>query len=386
MSKANGSLGENMPESASSTRQAVPPYLGKKLTGLSFFAIVAVVFIHAYNYTDTFLTPATTITEGLHVGAMIQYFVSNALARFATPLFFCISGYLFFVAFRRFTFKGYLRKLGKRAYTLLVPYLFWVGLWTGIAALLVTTAGWDAFPILSGKVGGLFGGEWWRIFTDPVVFQAWYLKDLFKLAVLSPIVYLAVKYLRWGAPLLAAIPWVLDYTLPYMPNCDGLLFFTLGAYFAVRGVVLPGMNAPVRDKRILVALPCVWASLCIAYTVLAAVGKRLGVPSLLMLAMYKLCAASGVCAVYVLYDALSDKLTQSKLFAVAATEHFFVYILHEPLQHMAYESALSACSADWVHMLCYAGLPVFFVAAGVALSFGIRKLSPKLHSFLTGNR
>ena len=41
--------------SAASTRETVNPYLSQKLKLLSFVAMICVVFIHAYNYTDTFL-------------------------------------------------------------------------------------------------------------------------------------------------------------------------------------------------------------------------------------------------------------------------------------------------------------------------------------------
>ena len=41
-------------------------YLSKKISFLSLISMLAVVFIHAYNYTDTFLQPHTIITEGLH--------------------------------------------------------------------------------------------------------------------------------------------------------------------------------------------------------------------------------------------------------------------------------------------------------------------------------
>ncbi len=368
------------------TRQAVSPYLSRKLRLLSLLAMVCVVLIHAYNYTDTFLQPTTMITEGLHVGAMVQFFLSNAATRFATPLFFCISGYLFFVAFRRFTFGGYLRKLGKRAYTLLVPYLVWVGLWTGVAALLVWAAGFDTFPILGEKLGGLYAGEWWRIFTDPVPFQAWYILDLFKLVIVSPIIYVAVKYLRLGAVALAAIPWAIDYSIPYFVNCDGLLFFTLGAYLAVRAVEFPGKDGPMRKNWLYYTMPCVWVAVCIAYTVLSAVGRSISLHAVVLLVMYKLCVLSGFCAVFVLYDMIGESVKDSKFVNVLASGTFMLYITHEPLQHMAFQTILRYTQADWAHMLCYFALPAVLISIGVGLSVGIRALSPKLHAFLTGGR
>lgn len=47
---------------------AVGEYLSGKIKFLSALSMVFVVFIHAYNYTDTFLQPMTCITEGMHGG------------------------------------------------------------------------------------------------------------------------------------------------------------------------------------------------------------------------------------------------------------------------------------------------------------------------------
>ena len=373
--------------SAASTRETVNPYLSQKLKLLSFVAMICVVFIHAYNYTDTFLQPSTMLTEGLSGGPIVQFLISNALARFATPLFFAISGYLFFAAFGKFTFKKYFVKLGNRARTVLLPYAIWVALWTGIAALTVWAVGMDYFPILNEKLGKLFAGEWWRVLNDPVPFQAWYLLDLFKLAILSPIIYFAVKYLRWGAPLIFAVLWAMDYSIPYyFPNCDGMFFFTLGAYFAVREIKFPGKEHPIKRNALSYIIPCVWVALCITYAMLSAAAKQINVPWYVLSALYKLNQILGFCSVFILYDFVSDKVIHSKFVNVVASGSFFVYILHEPLQHMMFQLVLKYTNADWAHMLCYFVLPATIIATAIGLSVGIRALCPKLHSVLTGGR
>lgn len=55
------------------------------------------VFCHAYNFFDRFLQPTTILAEQNFPGAMLQFFISNGLVRFAVPLFFAFSGYLFSV-------------------------------------------------------------------------------------------------------------------------------------------------------------------------------------------------------------------------------------------------------------------------------------------------
>ncbi len=94
------------------TRESVSPYLSRKLSVLSFVAMVCVVFIHAYNYTDTFLQPTTMISEGFHPGAMVQFLISNALARFATPLFFCHIGLFVFCRVSQAYLQGLFGQVG----------------------------------------------------------------------------------------------------------------------------------------------------------------------------------------------------------------------------------------------------------------------------------
>lgn len=102
-------------------------YLSKKIKFLSFFAMIGVVYCHTYNYFDRFLQSRTVLSEGANPGAMLQFFISNGLVRFAVPLFFIFSGHLFFVHFE-FTWKGYLQKVLKRVRTLVVPFLIWTAL------------------------------------------------------------------------------------------------------------------------------------------------------------------------------------------------------------------------------------------------------------------
>ena len=106
-------------------------YLSKKIKILSFFAIVGVVFCHAYNYYDRFLLSRTFIAEGTVPGAMLQFFISNALVRFAVPMFFMFSAYLFFVKFE-FSWNEYLKKVVKRIYSLLLPFVLWTAMAGGL--------------------------------------------------------------------------------------------------------------------------------------------------------------------------------------------------------------------------------------------------------------
>lgn len=125
---------------------------------------------------ERFLQSSTFIAEGTVPGAMLQFFISNALVRFAVPMFFMFSGYLFFVKFE-FSWKGYLKKVLKRVYSLLVPFLLWTALAGGLLYIVYKCVGLERYSIVYEKIGmALENGVWVWLINSPA-FQLWYLAD-----------------------------------------------------------------------------------------------------------------------------------------------------------------------------------------------------------------
>lgn len=98
--------------------------LSKTITFLRFPLIVAVVFIHTDLFNAT-AGGASPVNEGLFpMYSLLRHVISEELARIAVPLFFFVSGFLFFYR-SEFSLKTYGQKLKKRVRTLLIPYIFW---------------------------------------------------------------------------------------------------------------------------------------------------------------------------------------------------------------------------------------------------------------------
>lgn len=205
------------------TKTMVPQRFSLKVRVLSFLAMAFVLLIHAYNYHDVFLQPTTRIAEGLSWPAMLEFFFSNALTRFANPLFFTISGYLALKSVTRMDWRTYVYKIRSRVISLAVPFVFWVLLWTSVA-LLMRKAG-IGLPILNEKLASWDEAPLFGMVHDPVCFQFWYLRDLAKLIILLPLCYLLAKEFRFYSLLIFLVPWTLDISFPYLPNDDALLFF-----------------------------------------------------------------------------------------------------------------------------------------------------------------
>lgn len=366
------------------------PYLSRKIKYLSFLSIIGVVFCHAYNWQDRFLQPDTVLSEGLTPGPMLQFFISNALVRFAVPLFFLFSGYLFFYHFP-FTWKGYFKKVGKRVRTLVVPFLIWTALAGGLLYAVCQVVGLDRYSIVHEKVGMLLDygiGSW---FFSPPAFQLWYMADLFKLAIVSPVIYFLVKKTRLFAVGVFGILWLLG--IAGMINEEGLLFFTAGAYLAVHEITIRGMGQvaetvedPDKYRRNTWLFTILWVTGCLVYTLLSASMGGVSFIGIVLWYLYKVNVIMGLLSVWRLYDLFADKWQENSRADSVVSLTVFVYVAHEPVQHLLMDVLLEKMDFNGAHTLIYFLLAAAVISLLVLLGSFLKSLCPKVYGILVGGR
>lgn len=205
------------------------------ITALRFPLAVLVVFIHnSYTY----INPAGWASS-------VGYFGSRLLPAVAVPLFFCISGYLFFLNTERFTPRVYLHKLHRRFYTLLIPFLVWNLIAFGLTPLKQLLGSGEAAMAFSPDIfwgcrtNGAEGVNWLGWFveasTAPAQLPLWFVRDLIVISLCTPLIWLL---LRKGGLLGLFLPALLYYGQLW-PNWGGVSitgfwFFSFGAWFSIR--------------------------------------------------------------------------------------------------------------------------------------------------------
>ena len=101
--------------------------LSQVISWLRFPLILLVVFIHCPGLPD--LCPWIPITSVhdcmLNIYNVSRSLVNPGLTRIAVPMFFIISGYLFFANIKTLDKEAYTRKISSRIKSLLLPYLAW---------------------------------------------------------------------------------------------------------------------------------------------------------------------------------------------------------------------------------------------------------------------
>lgn len=239
--------------------------ISQTINFLRFPLIVAVVYIH-FNISRKGIS-----VHGINYGSDNPdwYFytinlVSSVIASIAVPLFFFISGYLFFFQ-KKFNRREYLRKLKKRAKTLLVPYLLWnfIAIIFQIVKLLPLFS--SIFPgankseihlslvrvfntffnntLTNGIIVSPIEYTMTEIINEPfpIDIPLWYIRDLMVMIIISPIIFwMTKKFQVWYVVAFGVIWYFRDLIIPeggYIHMLfTSLLFFSWGSFSSIMNI------------------------------------------------------------------------------------------------------------------------------------------------------
>lgn len=183
------------------------------ISQLRFPMIVLVTYAHSYGRVadDFFL-----LSSDWNLYEFLKLLISQVLVKVAVPVFYIISGYLFFLHLERWKWSVWRQKMLRRGMTLLAPYLIW--------NLLM------AFKLQNYN---------WYIFLEPANMPLWFLRDLIVVSILSPVIYWCIR--RLGVWLLVAL--AVFYFTGMRETTPGLsmysfFYFTIGAFLSLRGMDL----------------------------------------------------------------------------------------------------------------------------------------------------
>lgn len=209
---------------------------------------VLIVFMHCKP--PVFLSHHAAISDSYPAFNMFHGFLSDFIFCLCVPLFFIISGYLFFVNIEQFQKRTYCEKLHRRLHSLLIPYL----VWNSVTFLLYYLGSLAITPMPSGKAATCFSlsdfiWSFWNIghvygdasFTGLVLnIPLWYVRDSIVMSILSPLIYFLLLKSKGFILLVFAVLWAGD-LMPdfYAPSDQALFFFSLGAYAGIQKFIIP---------------------------------------------------------------------------------------------------------------------------------------------------
>lgn len=277
----------------------VSEYLSNKLRLLSFLLIVMVIMIHNYF---GILSPHGSWPY------IMKTVISKGICYVANPLFFMISGFLFFRKKEELTPQGYGTMLRKKVRTLLFPYLL-------ISALVIII--YAAFNISQFSNVGEVLRVW---LAEPIPFHLWFLRYLMLLCLLSPLIYYLVKKGKYLYITVLLLAWLLLYHKIDWPLIS-ITFFSVGAFISIHSIRIPYYNG---NRVILAAFTFMWVFL--AYLACIVLEEY----EFAMSVVRNLSVACGLVSVWLLYDCFYKYIGWFSRSAIV-TYSFFIYLMHKPL-------------------------------------------------------
>lgn len=346
----------------------ISSYSSQKIKVLSFVAIMMVLYIHA----------VFTEAKDYPMVAYVQEFCAfSGLSFVANPLFFCISGFLFYLGVNKIS--DCYPKIAKRAKTLMVPYLVWniifvlwyviLGVVPGVSSYINSDITGDIMN--NGSLHGLYA-----LFVVPASFQLWFLRDLIIYVLLSPLIYIIIKELKVVGLILIFVAGTVG--LLYLPSeikIWGAFFFTLGGYIAIYSSL----------DKIKITKPFAYA--CLFIYLLNAVLRPSGL--ILLKGTEMVVELCGLIAVWGGYDFFvkTENKKVVKTLAKLGSYSFFIYLFHEPTFNIIKKLGIKfvGCSEPALIVL-YLLCPFIMAAISITVAILLQKIMPKVYSIIVGGR
>ena len=219
---------------------------------LRFPLAVLVVIVHTFSFEDVVVSGFHYKISDCNLFCDANLFVDAFIRGISVPIYFFISGYVFFVG-AKFCFGVYRQKIKNRIKTLFVPYIIWNAI--SVSLILVKELPifesfisynnselnfslksiLNAFWMYDGglnphPVKGLIVGQY-----EPINISLWYLRDLMIIIVSTPFIYKLIKkskqYSVLGFLSIYIISLALNFSISKI--ACGYFFFSWGAYMSI---------------------------------------------------------------------------------------------------------------------------------------------------------
>ena len=319
------------------------------------------------------------------VVAFVMKLFSSVLADVCVPLFFFISGFLFFY-YSEFSKESYLKKVKKRVSTLLVPYLIWNFVAFIILLIQVHPKVVRFFPLLRDyrvDIVSFLSSFWVTNLpiqmsgpANPINTPLWFVRDLIVLVLFSPIIWWLIRKTGFVFVTILGVIWF--FTLGEYVGFPGLchqslFFFPLGAYFGIKHLTFVAMSNRV------IWIPYVYIVIAIVDTLSMDMQYSYLIHHIsILLGM--------IAAVCISSSLMQEGKIQVNTFLSGAS--FFVYALHNLFLGKMTKVILMGISPEspLLVLAIYFAMPLIAILICLGLYKLVNRYSPFLGGILTGGR
>lgn len=344
--------------------------------------IILIVFIHA-RFT------ATELSAEASLYCVVSHYFSMVISQVAVPLFYFISGCLYFRDYEDFSGGMYLQKQKRRVQTLIIPYLIWNTLFWLLFSLfqfVIPSFVNGGIPnIVNATLRDVLWVFWGDSTGGPIDYPLWFIRDLIIVTFLSPLLYLLLfrNNIGYLVLLLLAFLWSSSMPVPFLGNniCISLFFFSLGGFLNSLLLNKVFLNT-IKNKKLAGRVIIVF----ILLSVISIVNFYKWKDCIISLVSNKGVVLVGIPAMYCLVDRyhnLFDKCQKEGgisidcVFFIFASHGFLITIIKRSIEKISIDSQI---------ILTTLYLSIVFVTIAICIRMyrSIKIISPKLLFLLTG--
>ena len=337
-------------------------YQSIKIKNISFILTILVVLLHSFNINKF------SEYEEITLNYFVQVSISKCIATIAVPLFFIISGYLFFYKFIP-TKRNWIEKYKKRFNSLVIPFLLWCIGWMSILFILQTTEfGTSLFSemrVFELNINEIID----YTFIHPFLpFQLWYIRELILLVIISPIIYFIITKIPKESIILLVILVVMD-ILPL-----SIVAFSIVSLLAIKDIEIR-FNL---SKSIVNTIVVTFSGLVLLNVFLTYNRLQFTIINISIIVL-------GIISIWQCYDIYLFKF-KDKYFKFAEYS-VFIYFFHEPLQTIIKSIIFKLINSNSVSQLfVYFLAPIITITLCIILATILKRNTKKVYSIMIGGR
>ena len=335
---------------------------------LRFPLIFLIIMLHCYS--------VQRLEGGHDLYFKFVYPFALWLGETGVPSFFFISGFLFFVSR-----KSYIAKLQSRFHSLFIPYI----LWNILLLLFYVFAYALGFPQeINGKdIAKYTLIDYLRLFWDrgsydngnfvPLLCPLWYIRNLIIMSIISPLLYNLILYTRKLFLIIIAAWWMVTPHNAFIPQT--ILFFSLGAYFAIQN--LNPLDMAYKKRWLVLTLFSVFA--------IGDILSHVYINTPINLQIHRISLIFNIPALLLLGDWCIRHGYTSKWLPNAA---FIVFCVHYPIVVALRKFCIVQYSdaSDIIHIMLYFACVAISTLLSLSIYQMLNRYFPKIKNVLSGNR
>lgn len=365
---------------------------------LRFPLAVVVLLIHTFT-PQGFIVHGTNVSfESLPLTWRTYSFVEAFLKSQSVPIYYFISGYVFFLGIRTFNREVYFRKLKNRMHSLLIPYVIWNMLMLLMALVLFLPCFSTILPNIHlnkldfnpGAILNTFWDQFHGVIRNPNAQERlaiypqniplWFVRELMIVVLCTPVIHFLLHRLKCYFVIALGIVWFIIQGFHEFSHLTMILtaffFFSWGAYMSVNNKDM--IQEFGRFSRVSMVL---YPALGILYMMASGQCPE---------AIRPIKACNIVVGLFFAYN-LAAYLLRHRICQVnpfLASSSFFLYISH----WLIYDKSLKVVfflfrpQSDLGMLMFYALSVAFTVGLLLATYFLLRRFAPGLLKVIAGRK